>query len=115
MKIIDILNKIADETLEDGFKFKYYEKIYTYNKKYNRLVEGKNEDIYNFEEICNIPRDLNDAVEVIEEKEEILPICRETYLVTQDIEIYTLDRLIRHCENKINELVEAVNELKKEE
>ena len=39
MKIIDLLNKIADETLEDGFKFKYRGRVYTYNKNTDEIID----------------------------------------------------------------------------
>lgn len=36
MKIIDIINKIANGNLEDGFKFKYDSDTYRYNKEKTR-------------------------------------------------------------------------------
>ena len=40
MKIIDILNKKANGTLEDGFKFCYKNKVYTYNKNKDSIYYG---------------------------------------------------------------------------
>ena len=74
MKVIDILNKMANGTLEDGFKFCFKNEVYTYTNNsirdnYNNRIGQKrvienylNEEVLLFKE--------NNA-EVIEEKKEI--------------------------------------------
>lgn len=44
MKIIDILNKKANGTLEDGFKFCYKDRVYTYNKAIDSIDQGNTEN-----------------------------------------------------------------------
>lgn len=44
MKIIDILIKKANGTLEDGFKFCYKDKVYTYNKAIDSIDQGNTEN-----------------------------------------------------------------------
>lgn len=44
MKIIDILVKKANGTLEDGFKFCYKDKVYTYNKAIDSIDQGNTEN-----------------------------------------------------------------------
>ena len=67
MKIIDILNKIANRTLEDGFKFKYGNDTYRYHKENNEIRSIEYDeclgDYYKTEMI------LNNEVEIIEDKE----------------------------------------------
>lgn len=97
MKIIDILNKMANGTLEDGFKFKWYGLIYTFNKKSGfRDRQGNTLSENAFIECC-----LNDEVEVIEKTKEIEEIDEDICMTTDVLE-------------KINELVRAVNKLNKE-
>ena len=38
MKIIDILNKMANGELEDGFSFGYKGMIYTYYKEEDKII-----------------------------------------------------------------------------
>ena len=76
MKIIDILNKMANRTLEDGFKFCFKNEVYTYKKEddsirdihFCRIGQRKvlenhlNEEVLLFKE---------SDVEIIEENKEI--------------------------------------------
>ena len=68
MKIIDILNKKANEALEDGFKFKYNANVYEYDKITGFVVDDDGRGIGDTYCIENI---LNDEVEIIEENKEI--------------------------------------------
>ena len=106
MKIIDILNKMANRTLEDGFKFCFKNEVYTYKKEddsirdihFCRIGQRKvlenhlNEEVLLFKE---------SDVEIIEENEEIEELNHGNFSA---VETY----------NKINELVRAVNKLNKE-
>ena len=104
MKIIDILNKMANGTLEDGFKFRYGNEDYKYKKEIDAIIDSYEGDLGQEHVVEQI---LNDEVEVIETKEiEELTICPE-YVIYED-------REIRENRRKINELVCAVNKLNKE-
>lgn len=68
MKIIDILNAKANETLKDGFKFRYGNDDYKYKKEIDAIIDSYESDL-GCEHI--IEQILNDEVEVIEENKEI--------------------------------------------
>ena len=106
MKIIDILNKVSNGTLEDGFTFKYDGDTYWYDKKLNKI---KNEvTCANIGDEYIIENILNDEVEVIEEKEEIKEIE-----ITEKNRRTIIDFVIKTAE-KTNELVRELNKLTKE-
>jgi len=102
MKIIDILNKKANGELEDGFKFKYDNDTYKYNKKEDEIVSIEHGvclgNYYTVESI------LNNEVEAIEENKEIEELDNME-LINARPEVNAI---------KINELVRAVNKLNKE-
>ena len=105
MKIIDILNKKANRTLEDGFKFKYNCRTYIYNKEEDNIV---NINIRKqIGESYILERCLNNTVEVIEENKEIEELKFEegTYVGEK----------VNQIADKLNELVRAVNKLTKKE
>lgn len=100
MKIIDILNKMTNGELEDGFKFKYENDIYKYNKKENEIVSDEyGACLGNYYRVESI---LNDEVEVIEEKKEIEELT--------DDDIYDFN----HVALKVNELVKEVNKINRQ-
>jgi len=109
MKIIDILNKIANGTLEDEFTFAYDNKVFEYDRNYNMISNKNNGDklgyIYKVECILNDEVELiqNDEIEVIEDVKEIKEITNPALIPPSTTMIV----------NKINELVRAVNELRK--
>lgn len=111
MKVIDIINKIADGTLEDGFRFKIRNSYNTfvYSKEGNIIYcENGYEDFW--EEYC-IESILNDEVEVIKESKEIeeLDTTKTFDSTMQDVFEWN-----NEMEEKINELVRAVNKINKE-
>lgn len=105
MKVIDILNKIANGTLEDGFKFKYDSDIYRYNKEKDEIRSIEYDD--RLVEYYKIETILNKEVEVIEENKGIEELPNE--LINDDWTYYTIKFY-----KKINELVREVNKLNKE-
>lgn len=107
MKVIDLLNKMANKELEDEFKFKYRGDTYRYNKNSGELENFEN-DCTNFGDTWRVEEILNDEVEVIEEKEEI----KEIEITERDRRII-MDFVIKTAE-KTNELVRVVNRLTKE-
>jgi hypothetical protein len=121
MKVIDLLNKIANgeevpEIIEfDDAKY-YFRKIY---KEYYRFDNSST--LYRDYNVFKI---LNDEVEVLEEDKEIEKIDRVngSYLVDlrsdssiaeQSEAITSLVMYLNNNVDKINELIKAVNELKK--
>ena len=99
MKIIDILNKMANGELKDGFKFEYKHTTYTYHEETNEIIDSEQDTL---EESWLLGQILNDEVEVIEENKEI-----------EELSINEVDNKVA-LKNKINELVRAVNKLNKE-
>ena len=109
MKIIDILNKMANRTLEDGFKFCFKNEVYTYKKEddsirdihFCRIGQRKvlenhlNEEVLLFKE---------SDVEIIEENKEIKEL--------DDLELINARPEVNA--RKINELVRAVNKINKQ-
>ena len=115
MKVIDILNKMSNGTLEDGFKFCFRNEVYTYRKKDDSIrdscfnkIGGRNviEDFLNNEVLLFKENDAKE-VETIEENKEIEELPNE--LINDDWTYYTIKFY-----KKINELVRAVNKLNKE-
>ena len=41
MKIIDVLNKKADKSLKDNFRFVYDNRVFIFNKKRDRILDAK--------------------------------------------------------------------------
>lgn len=118
MKIIDIINKIANGTLEDGFKFKYDSDTYRYNKEKNEIrsieYDDRLVDYYKIEII------LNNEVEVIEENKRIEELSWAVYLKLKKGH-YNIENILngiredlKEHRDKINELVRAVNKINKE-
>ncbi len=119
MKIIDILNKKANGTLEDGFKFILDNEVYHYNKRDDRLMDKDMTFLGVNKYVDNI---LNAEVEIVkregasENKERIEELIEniqtyeaicgngESYMLYEEVDIVKL------C-NKINELIRAVNKI----
>lgn len=105
MKVIDILNKMANGELEDGFKFKYDNDTYKYNKKEDEIVSIEHGVcLGNYYKVENI---LNDEVEVIEEKKEIEELHEYKNIGYSECDIKT-------NREKLNEVIRAVNKINKE-
>ncbi len=104
MKVIDLLNKIANgeevpnEIKKDGMIYIYQEGIDYINKETSKWLMN---DYYITEE------NLNEKVEIIEEDKEIKKIDFKT--------AETQKEKNRVMKDKINELVREVNKLKKED
>ena len=117
MKIIDILNKIANGTLEDGFKFKYGNDTYRYHKENNEIRSIEYDD--SLVEYYKIETILNKEVEIIEDKE-IEELSWAVYLELKKGH-YNIENILngiredlKEHRDKINELVRAVNKINKE-
>lgn len=112
MKIIDILNKMANGELEDGFKFCFEDEVYTYTKEDNSIRDNCRNKIGQRKAIeTHLNKEVllfkENDVEVIEENKGIeeLPVYPSYAYRKEEL---SENRL------KINELVRAVNKLTKE-
>ena len=103
MKIIDILNKMANGELEDGFKFNFGD-TYTYNKNTDSIKDKEGIAIGNIYCIENI---LDCKVEVIEEKKEIEELHEYKNIGYSECDIKT-------NREKLNEVIRAVNKINKD-
>ena len=101
IKIIDLLNKIAnDEEVPKTIRW--------YDEFYNDYDEISNDyKAFVYEKLKNNVWDLNDEVEIIEEPKKIEKINRNRYPGT---DIDPLDDIL----DKLDELIDAVNELKRD-
>lgn len=112
MKIIDILNKKAKGTLEDGFKFRFKHFYYEYHKANNSFYNCESRIIFGNEFFLD--ECLNEEVDVIEENEEIKDLEKITFGTFVNANNgYRFDLTMKEYD-KINELVRAVNKLIKE-
>ena len=107
MKVIDVLNSIANGTIKEGFKFEFEDDIFTYKLGLILSDEGKK-----FSEMYFIERCLDDEVKILEDKKDKI----EKLMIEDEGETNeSLYKYIVEINNKINELVRAVNRLNKEE
>lgn len=111
IKIIDLLNKIANDE-EVPEKIMYDTCLYTCDKITRTYYDEEDRTLwesYNF-------KILNDEVEILNEAKEdkIQKIYHcETSLTQNEVEIFITENL-NQMVDKINELIDAVNELKRD-
>ena len=96
MKVIDLLNKIANGEMPK--KFKFDNKIWYLQDDYIYCCDG-----VGLEDYCNILLCLNDEIEIIEENKKI-----------EKVSVKTNNHNVRKIASKINELIDEVNKLRKE-
>lgn len=116
MKVIDLLNKIANGE-EVPKKIEYNDDLYTHVDNYCYFCEETNE-ILSKNIYAEFSR-LNDEVEIIEEDKplEELDLIEK---INNDLNIannYSKNNIknnLKYVANKINELIDEVNKLKKE-
>ena len=106
MKVIDILNKIANGE-EIPEKFRFAEQIY--EKQGSYIVDEDGDGI--FESICGDFSNINDEIEIIEEDKKISNLI---YYNRCDFD--TLDEFVaittRDIFDKINEIIDYINKEK---
>lgn len=106
MKVIDLLNKIANgEEVPRKIKC-HWEYVYTYDDTREEYAYIQN-DGTRFDDdwlVCNV---LNNEVEIIEEDKEI----EEINFITEHDSFSTIDQY--KLQETINKIIRAVNELKK--
>ena len=116
MKVIDLLNKIANGEITKLHKFKWNGEVW---EEYSKFEEMNNDKSYQehkqngvsfmrFEYICDA-RNFNKEIEIIEEDKEIEEMPFNNGM-KEFIDVYNE---LEHYNYKINEIRIAVNELKK--
>ena len=131
IKIIDLLNKIANEEVPDKIKYQDYAWEWT-GDDYKTFKYGEEKFLLSGREYNWVTEFLNDEVEIIEEEKEIEKLdvallgqcdnwlrCPTNEVTKQDVELnpYIIDNIRENTlyfQRKINELIDAVNELRKE-
>ena len=115
IKIIDLFNKIVNND-EVPKKIRYFGEIYEYSEEMKFYYQNGFSMYRDFFTEGNC---LNDEVEIIEEEKEIEKIrMNGNCFFSESIEAWiNKEKSSAYCEflsNKINELVDEVNKLKKE-
>lgn len=108
MKIIDLLNRIANEE-ELPKKIKYGSKIWEYEEASDDYKSG---NLYLFENLFDYTKTsgfINDYIEIIEEPKKIEKLELKSGKI-DDKEF--LAKYITHNRYKINELIDEINKLK---
>lgn len=108
MKVIDFLNKMASDK-EVPNKIHYGGETFYYNGAYYKCENKKFYENNRLEEFITYSTDLNKEIKLIEEDKEIEEIPFNNGM-KEFIDVY---HELEHYNYKINELVIAVNELKK--
>jgi len=110
MKVIDLLNKIANGEIPE--KIKYKETLYSYTKDID--YESENDNFLFDDRICICPEDLNDEVEIIEEPQEHKIPKKITMRadmvgdINNKIENLNINQIA--IEDKINEIIDYLEE-----
>ena len=116
IKVIDLLNKIANREIIP-FKLKSGSTIYYFSEYHQDYVIDLSKDVidtnvYFIKDLVGT-NELNDEVEVLEEDKEIEELKYKIDLTNLSYNEDWLRCCILDNKNKINELIKAVNELKK--
>lgn len=110
IKMIDLLIKIANK--EAPKKIEYGNEIWTFDKDEQDYTDEKQYLFADYMiDFVYKPKFLNDEVEIIEDKKEIKPI---TMCMTGIMGFDGVENITTTLKDKINELVDEVNKLKKE-
>ena len=112
IKIIDLVIKIAKE--EAPKKIRYQSKIWNYCKDTQDYTDGTSYLIADGVDYVYKPKFLNDEVEIIEEEKEIEKLGKKFTLEGNTSELTKSDWQVSVISQKINELVDEINKLKKE-
>lgn len=113
IKIIDLLMLITDkEELPKKIKVLSNGEIFTYEKEKDDYIGENDDGLFNECILSTISLEifLNEEVEIIEEEKEIEKLNLDTDKLLKNVVITAQDYVI---EGKINELIDAVNELKR--
>ena len=106
MKVIDLLNKIANGEIGDT-KFIYDDTYYHYFDVSGDILEYTDKTYENEGIVANEDfnvLNLNDEIELIEEPKKIEKIDRDSYVITRNNKFVIEDMF-----NKINEIIDYIN------
>ena len=103
MKVIDLLNKIANGERFDNCKMKF------------KVIEPEmvNEYVI-YDKLYEEDLTLNDEVEIIEEQDELIP-KHITYEFIQGLDKYMTKQDIKHIAHKVNEIINYLQHKSKED
>lgn len=115
MKIIDLLNKIANgEKVPERIMYKY--KIYKYDEDFQEYYVSNNEELfgtlfhkYTTLQFINDEVEINEEVEILDEEDKIEKLDQTLNRTDINDDYY---RYIMENRFKINELIDEVNKLK---
>ena len=105
MKVIDLLNKIANDE-EVPKKIKYDDRFYIFNEKKDNYYEN---------ETCSINWDyvalhcLNEEIEIIEEPKKIEKIDTEWLKNVNMTDLKTYEIIIEETMKKLNNIIDYIN------
>ena len=123
MKVIDLLNKIANDEITELHKFKWDKRIW---EEYSKFEEINNDKSYqehktngvtymSFGCVCDV-RHLNDEIEIIEEKPKKIEELEEIMEITQDcFDNWTCAKRINQLNENQKKIIKAVNYLLEKE
>ena len=116
MKIIDLLNKIAIGDTPKKIIFLGTTYIFEeYRGDWGYVDKSTHPYKWFYKEFnCDLEADLNSEVEIIEEEKEIEPLDKNRALIGGGTNETMLFLYCTDLETKLNEIIEAVNELRKE-
>lgn len=113
IKIIELLLKIAHG--EYPKRFKYNNKIYEYKRTINGTgYVTENYDWFNSDIYIDDWDNLNEYVEILEDNTEEIEEIKGWGLATDYKDFETINHTLDRFGNKINELVKAIKEIRKD-
>lgn len=110
MKVIDLLNKIANGDIPKKIKYKDLEYRACGNGISGFTDYANDDDRYCFSAHIGV-KTLNDEVEIIEDNDDLELIPDDELHIVKD---YSTNWNCRVLKDKINELVKEINEIRKE-
>ena len=114
MKVIDLLNKIANGEIEEGFRVKRQSGIYEYREGKNHFVNIEDEMyVYSLGDLTK----LNDEIEIIEEKPKKIEEINKSYPIFNFDEksFDAMKDMLQDVYSKQVEVIKAVNYLLEKE
>lgn len=113
IKIIDLVIKIIKEEAPKAIKFQ--DKIWDFDNDTRDYTSEKEYLFFDYmSDYACIPENLNEEIEIIEEEKEIEKLGKKFTLEGNTSELTKSDWQFSVISQKINELVDEVNKLKKE-
>lgn len=101
MKLIELLNRIANGEEIKSFKFDEYIFKYDVDRE-----NWKNENGDILSTYCNVEECLNDEVEILEDKK----IEKLDLILDEQFSSYEIQAYIKETQEKVNEIIDKINE-----